>query len=179
MTKVLIMTEGSDELAFLEVALDKGLLKYKKTDLLYEEIIHARQIREDLIARIQQLDPNVKIKIVRVGDKLSDKLRIPKEIKRRVIDTVDDYCTTPEFEILMIINEGLFEAFDKTKSKRKPSEFYMAKHPDYHKSKAWVADYFESLSIDELTSLLKEYEKKRGQTIPCGKNSIYLLFDID
>lgn len=179
MTKVLIMTEGSDELAFLEVALDKDLLKYNKSDLLYEEVIHARQIREDLIARIQLLEPNVKIKIVRVGDKLSDKLRIPKEIKRRVIDTVDDYCTTPEFEMLMIIKEGMFNEYNKVKSQKKPSEFYMAKHPDYHKSREYVSAYFESLSITEFSSLLKEYEEKRGKTIPCGKNSIYHLFDID
>lgn len=95
MAKILIMTEGSDELAFLEVALNKKLLKYKREDLLYEEIIHARQIKGDLIARIQQLNPKEKIKIIRVGDKLSDNLKISKEIKGRILGPVEDYCTTP------------------------------------------------------------------------------------
>lgn len=40
--KYLIMTEGTDEKALLDILLEKGMLKYGKNELLLEEIHHAR-----------------------------------------------------------------------------------------------------------------------------------------
>lgn len=37
MNYILIMTEGTTELALLEVLLEKGMLKFNKTDLLMEK----------------------------------------------------------------------------------------------------------------------------------------------
>lgn len=40
----LIMTEGTVELSFLEVLLEKDLLMFNKDELLAEKIFHQRQI---------------------------------------------------------------------------------------------------------------------------------------
>ena len=52
MNYILIMTEGSDELAFVNVLLNKGILKFKKEELLMEDIYHARQITGELVGYI-------------------------------------------------------------------------------------------------------------------------------
>lgn len=80
--------------------------------------------------------------------------------------------------MLVIINEGMLDEFNKSKSKIKPSQFYMIYHPEYKKQREWVMDYFDVLSVEKFISLLKQYEKKRGKTVQQGKNSIFLLFDI-
>ena len=38
------MTEGTTELAFLDVLLEKNILKFDKEELLMEEMYHSRQI---------------------------------------------------------------------------------------------------------------------------------------
>ena len=49
---------------------------------------------------------------MRIGDKLSDQLTIPKEYKGKIKD-VKKYCTKPELEMLLIISEGLDADFEK------------------------------------------------------------------
>ena len=48
--------------------------------MLYEEIHRSRQIKGDLVAKIEQLPPNEKVTVIRLGDKLSDELN--NEYKR-------------------------------------------------------------------------------------------------
>lgn len=72
--------------------------------------------------------------------------------------------TSPEFEMLFIINEKLYNDFEKVKSKMKPSEFYKSKNNKYKKSKAFVYQYFMNLNCTDIINLLKEYNKKRVKT---------------
>lgn len=109
MNYILIMTEGSDELAFINVLLDKGIFKFKREELLMEDIYHARQITGELIGYIQLLQNGDVVSIYRVGDKLSDKLTIPKNIITDKIVAKYDISTTPEFEVLFLLNEGIYE----------------------------------------------------------------------
>ena len=51
------MAEGSTEAAFLEVLLAKGLLRFKREELLMEKIFHSRQIDGEIMGFIQLL-PN-------------------------------------------------------------------------------------------------------------------------
>ena len=55
MNYILIMTEGNNELAFVNVLLEKGILKFKKEELLMEDVYHARQITGELMGYIQLL----------------------------------------------------------------------------------------------------------------------------
>ena len=80
MNYILIMTEGLTELAFVNVLLEKKLLKFSKEELLMERIYHSRQISGEILNFIQILPNNDTVDIYRVGDKLQDKLKIPSSI---------------------------------------------------------------------------------------------------
>lgn len=117
------MTEGTVELSFLEVLLEKDLLTFNKDELLAEKIFHQRQINGEIMGFIQMLPMSDSVTIYRVGDKLSDALKIPKQILSSKIKRIIDVSTTPEFEILFIIRENLFDKYIKCKTKIKPSIF--------------------------------------------------------
>ncbi len=163
MNYILIMTEGSDELAFVNVLLEKGILKFKKEELLLEQAFHARQIKGVLIVNIQGLPSGDTVSIYRIGDKLSDKLTIPKDILPEKIKDKYDISTTPELEILFILNEGLYDEYLKVKSIKKPSEFYKSQNVSYKKQSSFVKDYFESMSNDEIINLINLYVSKHGK----------------
>ncbi len=158
------MTEGSDERAFVNVLLSKDILKFKKEQLLMEDIYHARQITGELVGYIQLLSNEDTVSIYRIGDKLTDEPTIPKSILKTKISGKYDISTTPEFEILFIINEGLYEEYLKTKSVKKPSAFYKEHNRRYKKQSSFVKEYFENMSNEEIVSLIKLYVKKHGHS---------------
>ncbi len=161
---ILILTEGPNELRLINVLLEKDLLWFRNEDLVYHQAFHERQLSEATIERIRQLPADAKVRIYRIGDKLSDTFRLPKrqEDRQKLILPVIDVHTTPELEILMIIREGRYEEYLKVKSKMKPSVFYKTVHRGYNKRSDYVEEYFSSLENDDLTSLLREYRKLRG-----------------
>lgn len=118
-----------------------------------------RQIGPALHALIRQLPPEEKVKIIKIGDKLSDKLKIPKDIKDK-IDSEEKYCTKPEFEMLIIISEGLYNEYQKVKSKKKSKVFakenikYNGKR--YTNSQEWIKGYFNK---DKILKSLMEYKR--------------------
>jgi len=78
------MTEGPTDKAFIEVLIKKRLFKCAYEDMLDERIFHARQIKGQLVAIINTLPSGEKISVLRIGDKLKDRLKVPKEIEHRV-----------------------------------------------------------------------------------------------
>lgn len=160
----MIMTEGSDELAFVNILLSKGILKFKKEELLMEDVYHARQITGELVSYIQMLPGEDTVSVYRIGDKLTDELIIPKSILKSKISGKYDISTMPEFEILFILNEGLYEEYLKSKSIKKPSVFYKERNKKYKKQSSFVTEYFESMAGDDIVSLLRLYAKKHGHS---------------
>ena len=138
MNYILIMTEGTTELAFLDVLLEKNILKFNKEELLMEEMYHSRQIDGEIIGYIQILNYQDKVFIYRVGDGLKDKLSIPTTILPEKIAGIIDVSTTPEFEILFILNENLYDEFLKVKSNTKASSFYKKHNKQYKKYNGYV-----------------------------------------
>ena len=165
MNYILIMTEGKTEWAFLNVLLEREILKFSTEELLMEKIYHRRQIDGEIKGYIQMLDYNDKVFIYRVGDKLSDKLTIPSSILPEKINGVIDISTTPEFEVLFLLNENLYDEYLKTKSKVKASEFYKTHHKGYSKQSEFVSDYFNSMTDEGIIMLIDLYFKKHGKTI--------------
>ncbi len=174
--KYLIMTEGTCELALLEVLIEKGLLKYSTEELLYEKCHHARQIKGDIVEMVNQLPFSEKITVIRVADKFADSFSISKIEER--FTTMVKIRTSPEFEMLFIINEKLYSDFEKVKSKMKPSEFYKSKNHKYKKSKEFVYQYFIGLSSDDIIRLLKEYNKKRVRTFNKDEKTLLDLLQV-
>lgn len=159
MNYILIMTEGKTELAFLNVLLEKNILKFEKEELLMEEIYHSRQIDSEIKEYIQLLDYGNKV-IYRVGDGLKDKLSIPPSILPEKIAGKMDISTTPEFEMLFILNENLYDEYLKVKSNVKASSFYKKHNKKYKKQYDFIYEYFLKMSNKKIINLIDLYVKK-------------------
>lgn len=101
--------------------------------------------------------------IYRVGDKLSDRLRIPQTIMSGKINNRLKVCTLPEFEILFILNEGLYDEYLKVKTDEKPSIFYKKINHHYKKQSTFVRQYFSDMSNQAIIDLIDLYVSKRSR----------------
>lgn len=93
--KLLVMCEGPNEKKIIEMLLENNCLSFTEDDLLGLTPFHARQIIKNAQVRTELNIYTEEVKILRIGDKQSDKLIIPKEYKDRII-SVEKYCTKPE-----------------------------------------------------------------------------------
>ena len=115
--KYLVMCEGNNELQIMNILLDNQLLKFTKDDLVDLKIHWARQLK---YLELNLLLLNQPVTILRIGDKMTDKLKIPSSVAHIVTkENIYKFCTLPEFEILLIINEGLYEKYKKIGKKPK------------------------------------------------------------
>ena len=172
--KYLILLEGSTEKAFIEILMDKGIFAINADDMLDMRPHQKRQIDTYLLALIRQLDLDDKVKIIKIGDKMSDKLRIPKDIINK-IESEEKYCTKPEFEMLLILAEGLTKEYGKVKSTIKPKSFakeYIVHNKDkYTNSSKWIKSYFEEWNTRNIKNLLQSYKKYKHHHL----NENYLI----
>ncbi|MCH3958488.1 MAG: hypothetical protein LKE51_02770 [Selenomonas sp.] len=120
--KELIMCEGPNEKAVMDILIDNGLLVFDRDDLLGLAVYHARQIKTSGQVRNALDMYSGQVEILRVGDKLSDEIKKIKAYERQLM-SIRKYCTKPELEILLIIGEKLLSSFEKVKSKVKPKDF--------------------------------------------------------
>ncbi len=173
--KILIMCEGPNELKVINLLLDSNKLSFNRDDLLDMRPFHARQLESP------QLKPaldayNGKLIIYRIGDKLSDKLKISKDFVPKIAEQ-HKFCTKPELEMLFIIAENLTSAFEKVKSKQKPKEFckqhIVFNRRKYDNSTLFYENYFNG-RIELLVSSITEYHRLHGKHKPDEK----YLFDL-
>ena len=155
--KILVMCEGPNELKVINLLLDANKLCFTQQDLLDLRPFHARQLTSP------QLKPALdayhgELVIYRIGDKMSDKLKIPKEYGNIV--HVQKFCTLPELEMLLIIAEGLFDEYKKVKSTQSPKEFCKRNitfnRQRYNNSTVFYENYFSG-RIDLLVNAIKQY----------------------
>lgn len=172
--KLLIMCEGQNELALINILLDNNCLNFNRDDLLGLVPYHARQIKSVPNIKIAlNMYPNDDIKILRIGDSQNEKLNIPLEYKSKII-SVEKYCTKPELEMLLIIAENLVSQFEKVKSNTKPKQFakqyikYGKKR--YDNSTQFYKDYFQD-NCDLLVKCIIDYKKLRNNH---KKDELYL-----
>lgn len=166
MTKLLVMCEGPNEKKIMDILLENDCLTFSEDDLLGLNIYHARQISKSAQVRTELNIYPGDVKVLRIGDKQSDKLVIPKDYRAK-IKIIDKYCTKPELEILLIIAEGLLNDYEKVKSKVSPKE-YAKEHikngkKAYDNSTKFFEDYFGD-DIKLLVDTIKKYKKLRGKT---------------
>ena len=162
MSKYLIMCEGPNELEIMRILLAHDLLIYRADDLLDMIPYHARQItgNAQVRAALNSYFEN-DVVVLRVGDKLNDRLVIPQEYREKITD-VRKYCTKPELEMLLIIAEDLISEYEKTKSSVGPKAFaknhvIYGKHR-YDNSTAFYRNYFGNRS-QLLLDAIKEYKR--------------------
>lgn len=173
--KILIMCEGPNELKIVNLLLDNNKLKFTRDNLLDMRPFHARQLTSS------QLKPALDayhgdIEIYRIGDKMSDALKVPKELLP-VIKSQAKFCTKPELEMLLIIAENKASDFEKLKAKQKPKDFckqnVIFKRKKYDNSTVFYDDYFGD-RIELLVSAITEYHRTHGK----HKSDEGYLFDL-
>lgn len=157
--KILVMCEGNNELKIINMLLDGGKLKFSRDDLLDMRPFQARQLSSP------QIKPSLsayhgQIMIYRVGDKMSDKLKIDREYDN--IAGEEKFCTLPELEMLLIIAENLWAEYEKVKSFTRPKTF-CKEHirigkRRYDNSSLFYEEYFSS-RLPQLEYAIKEYKR--------------------
>ena len=160
--KRLIMCEGPNELTVMRILLANEALVFAETDLIGLTPYHARQISGNAVLTNElNMYPENDVVVMRIGDKQSDKLSIPKEYREKII-RVEKYCTKPELEVLLIISEGLWSEFCKVKSHLKPKDFAKAhiciNKRRYDNKSSFYNEYYSN-NPDRLISSIKQYKK--------------------
>ena len=160
MGKILVMTEGPNELGLMNLLLDEEKLVFTRDDLLDLRPFHARQLTSPhLLPSLTHYHGD--LSVYRIGDALNDKLKIPAELLSR-IEEERKFCTKPELEILLVIAENRAKDFEKEKSKKSPKEFckehlrFQGKR--YDNSTEFFLNYFSG-RIEFLVHTIKEYKR--------------------
>lgn len=171
--KYLIMCEGPNELEIVRMLLEHDKLIFAKDDLLNLVPYHARQIGNNAAVRTALNLYHGDVEVLRIGDKLNDELKVPREYKGR-IKGIKKYCTKPELEILLIISENIDSKFEKVKSKTSPKTFskenVIYNRTRYDNSTAFYRDYYGE-RIDLLVDTIKRYKQLKGKH---QKDELYL-----
>lgn len=79
------MCEGPNELAVIQMLLENNKLVLTEDDLLNLVPYHARQIGNNGAVKTALNLYHGDVRILRIGDKLSDELKIPKEYKEQIV----------------------------------------------------------------------------------------------
>lgn len=164
---VACICEGAAEKAIMDLLIDNDRLIFSRRDLLDEEVLRCRSGKkfEEKYLRKGFTD---KITVFRILDSRREKFQISKAYIHK-IDVVN-VITAPEIEMLIILNEG--EYMDFKKSKKKPCEFCKEDLGlSSVKSTKFVEDYFSN--IETLVYAICEY--KRVSRIQNGE---YTLADL-
>lgn len=171
--KYLIMCEGPNELEIINMLLEHDKLIFTEDDLLNLVPFHARQIKNNAVLKAALNLYQGEVEVIRIGDKLNDKLIIPAEYKKRVL-AVKKYCIKPEIEMLLIISENLNKEFEKVKSKTSPKSFskdnIVYNRVRYNNNTKFYRDYYGN-RIDLLVDAIKRYKQLKGKH---QKDELYL-----
>ena len=159
--RYLLMCEGANEEKLINLLLDNKKLVLTRDDLIGMKPYNIRQLKNPVI--ITELKHyNKPVIIYRIGDKQNDKLAIPPELKRIVTkDNIYKYCTKPELEILLIINEKLLSKYNKSKQTPKSfaKENIKLNGRNYDQSTNFLEEYYHGKKIDNLVNNIKEYQR--------------------
>lgn len=163
--KYLVMCEGPNELEIVKILLEHNQLFFSRDDLLNLVPYHARQIKSNPTLKAALNLYHGEVQVLRIGDKLSDQLVIPKEYKRQ-ISKITKYCTKPELEMLLIISEHMEFEFEKVKSKVSPKVF-SKNHIRYHRqrydnSSMFFREYYGQ-RIELLRDTILRYRSLKGK----------------
>ena len=173
--RILLMCEGQNEEVILNFLLDAYALCFTREDLIGRRPYPIRQLSHPMI-KTELKHYGKPVKVYRVGDKQTDKLSIPKDIKNIVSNSeIYKYCTKPELEMLLILNEGLEKEYEKVKSSMSPKEFAKKNIKyngiKYDQSSEFLEMYYSKNNIDNLIKNIKKYKNYKKHH---DKDELYL-----
>ena len=158
MSKILVLCEGPNEMKIIDLLLEHDKLIFNKEDLVGLVPYHARQLSAPILTPVLSIYTG-KFDVYRIGDKQNDVLKIPKALKHRV-NSVTKYCTKPELEILLLLNERLYNNYLRN-GNNKPKQ-YAKKHVIYNRQRYDNSSYFYEEyygnRIDNLVDNIRKYK---------------------
>ena len=164
--KLLVMCEGPNEKAVVDMLLDAGCLEFSEDDLVGLTVYHARQLTAPVIKTALSIYTG-EFAVYRIGDSMTEKLPVPADYQSR-FKGARKFCTKPELEMLLIIAEGKEAEFEKVKAgkhRMKPKDFCKANvvhnRKRYDNSTQFYRDYFGS-DIERLVKVIKKYKQSHG-----------------
>ena len=160
---IVLACEGKCEVKLLTKLIDNNCLIFDIKDILDRRPLHIRQ-PQAITPLINILPIEEDIVFYRVGDTQKDQFDLScfGDIRNEHI-TIKRMCTKPEIEILIIINEGLFEEYNKHKSKIMPKQFV----------KTFVngfVDFEHYIDTHDMVNAIKEYKRIKSHE----KDEFYL-----
>ncbi len=170
MNKILILCEGSNEKKIVDMLLENNKLIFNQDDLIGLVTYHARQLNAPILTPVLSMYQGC-FDIFRIGDKQNEILKIPKSLKHRV-NSVTKYCTKPELEVLLLINEGIYYNYLKNgnnKPKQYAKEHIIYNKQRYDNSTIFYQNYYED-RIDNLVDNIKMYKTMKEHK----KDELYL-----
>lgn len=160
--KYLIMCEGPNEKKVMDILLEHNKLIVTADDLIGREVYHARQIKTSPVVKTQLSMYVGEVEIWRVGDKQSDTLFIPTEMKKQ-IKKITKYCTLPELEVLLIISESKYKEYEKTKAQKHPKQFAkenISFHKQMYNGMTKFYEEYYGNDVEKLVKSIQEYKKR-------------------
>ena len=162
----LLLCEGSSELYVVAVLLGRGLLRWKRQDLLFGAPVAYRQFNPVIEGALKAVGGGEKVSVFRIGDKLGDELKktSDREAAEKLAWPPIKVLTKPELEVLFLIFEDRYSDYLKWKKGRHPdgpSDYYKTLHNEYHKDRKYILSFFQSLSDVEIIRMLKAYKERR------------------
>ena len=170
--KYLILCEGTNEETLINLLLDNNKLKVTRDDLIGRRPYNVRQLKNPVI-KTELKHYNNSVIIYTIGDTQKDVLVIPKDLKKIVLrENIFKFCTKPEMEILLIINENLINEFNK--SKESPKDFakrnIIYNGMRYDQSNSFLESYYGGKKINKLVDSIKKYKHMKKH----DKEQLYL-----
>lgn len=173
--RILLLCKGKNEEVILNHLLDAQVLCFTKDDLIGLKPYPVRQLNNPTI-KSELKHYGLPVKVYRVGDKQNDKLSIPKDLKNIVSSKeIYKYCTKPELEMLLILNEGLEKEYEKVKSSESAKAFAKKNikfnGKKYDQSSDFFKAYYGGTNINNLINNIKKYKTYKKQH---NKDELYL-----
>lgn len=162
---VACICEGTAEEVIVDKLLEADRLIFTREKLLENELIRTRGAAafEQRYLRKGYQD---KITVLRILDSRRERFKISKAYEHKIA-AVHNVITAPEIEILIILNEGKYDAYKR--SRKKPSDFCKEDLKMGNvKSREFVNNYFSDISC--LIAAIREYH--RVSNIPSGEYSL-------
>ena len=170
--KYLIMCEGANEEKIINMLLDNNKLKITRDDLIGMRPYYVRQLNNPfMITSLRHY--NKPVIVYRVGDTQNDELEIPGELENIVFkDKIFKFCTKPEIEMLLIINEKLLA---KQRKSREKVKIFAKKNikfngKSYDQSTKFFEEYYGGKNIEKLVQNIIEYKRIKKH----NKGELYL-----
>lgn len=173
--RILLMCEGPNEEVLINELLNANALCITRDDLIGRRPYPIRQLNNPTI-KTELKHYGLPVKIYRIGDKQTDKLIIPRELKNIIsAKEIYKYCTKPELEMLLILNENLEKEYEKVKSFQSPKTFAKKNIKyngiAYNQSSLFLEMYFGGSNVKKLINSIKKYKTYKRQH---DKDELYL-----